>query len=248
MLAIYALWLRELKRYLRSKSQIISSLGQPVLYLLAMGFGLSPVYQKAGGGSYLQFIAPGVMGMMVMFSATLSGMAVLWDRQFGFLKETLVAPVLRLHVTIGRTIGVATVALIQGLLVVLVCFAAGFRPTSIAMLPAGLLFLALIAILFAALGLAIGSTLKDAQGFQMVMNFLVLPMFLFSGAMFPLSNLPTALTILTRIDPMSYGVDGLRAALIGQTHFGIVTDALVAASVGLVLTGIAAWRFSRIEI
>src|SRR6195256_3045277 len=112
--AIYILWLRELKRYSRSRAQIVASLGQPLLYLLVLGFGLGPVYQKAGGGSYLQFMAPGVIGMTVLFSSVFSGIALLWDRQFGFLKETLVAPVPRLFIMMGRTLGGATVSIFQG--------------------------------------------------------------------------------------------------------------------------------------
>src|SRR4051812_36349081 len=114
MSAIYILWLRELKRYVRSRAQIIASLGQPLLYLLVLGFGLSPVFQRAGEGSYLQFMAPGVIGMMILFTSIFSGMSLLWDRQFGFLKETLVAPVPRIRIMVGRTLGGATVAMIQG--------------------------------------------------------------------------------------------------------------------------------------
>jgi ABC-2 type transport system permease protein len=247
MTAIYILWLRELKRYTRSRVQIIASLGQPVLYLLVLGYGLSPVFRRSGAGDYLQFIAPGIISMTVLFSAMFSGIALLWDRQFGFLKETLVAPVPRLHIMIGRTAGAATTALLQGLLVALVCVAAGFRPVSLALLPLAGAFLALIALVFAALGTTIGSTLKDMQGFQMVMNFLVLPIFFLSGALFPLQNLPTLLSVLTRIDPLSYGVDGLRSALIAQAHFGVATDALVLGVLAAIVLGLGAWRFSRIE-
>src|SRR5215208_2456863 len=133
--AIYILWLRELKRYSRSRAQIIASLGQPLLYLLALGFGLGPVFEKAGQGSYVQFIAPGVIGMTVLFSSIFSGIGLLWDRQFGFLKETLVAPVPRLQIMAGKTLGGATVALCQGTLVALVCVIIGFRPQSVAALP-----------------------------------------------------------------------------------------------------------------
>src|SRR5271170_4487765 len=132
MSAIYILWLRELKKYSRSRTQIIASLGQPLLYLLVLGFGLGPVFQKAGGGSYLQFMAPGVIGMTVLFTSVFSGIALLWDRQFGFLKETLVAPVPRIQVMIGRTLGGTTVAMLQGLLVVVVTLIVGFRPVSLA--------------------------------------------------------------------------------------------------------------------
>jgi ABC-2 type transport system permease protein len=248
MTAIYILWLRELKRYTRSRVQIIASLGQPVLYLLVLGYGLSPIFRRSGAGSYVQFVAPGIISMTVLFSSMFSGIALLWDRQFGFLKETLVAPVPRVHIMIGRTSGAATTAMLQGLLVAIVCVIAGFRPVSLALLPLALGFLALIALVFAALGTTIGSSLKDMQGFQMVMNFLVLPIFFLSGALFPLQNLPTLLAVLTRIDPLSYGVDGLRTALIAQSHFGTATDVLVLGVLAAIVVGLGAWRFSRIEV
>jgi ABC-2 type transport system permease protein len=248
METIYILWLREVKRYTRSRAQIIASMGQPLLYLLVLGFGLGPVYQKAGGGSYLQFMSPGVIGMAVLFSSVFSGIALLWDRQFGFLKETLVAPVPRIEIMIGRTLGAATTAMIQGLLVTTVCLIAGFRPVSLAMVPLAFLFLALIAIVFAALGTTIGSSLQDMQAFPIVMNFLVLPIFFLSGALFPLKNLPRALGIVTSVDPLSYGVDGLRVALLGGGYFGATLDLLVLAVVAVILLCLGAWRFSKIEI
>src|SRR5215475_10309488 len=140
MSAIYILWLRELKRYIRSKAQIVASLGQPVLYLLALGFGFGPVFQKAGNGSYLQFVSPGIVSMTILFSSIFSGIAMLWDRQFGFLQETLVAPVPRIQIMIGRTLGGATVAVIQGSLIFAACLIAGFRPVSLAMVPLGFIF------------------------------------------------------------------------------------------------------------
>ncbi|HTT02618.1 MAG TPA: ABC transporter permease [Steroidobacteraceae bacterium] len=248
MPVIYILWLRELKRYVRSKAQIIASLGQPVLYLLVLGYGLSPVFRRSGAGSYLQFVAPGVISMTVLFSSMFSGIALLWDRQFGFLKETLIAPVPRVQIMIGRTCGAATTALLQGLLVAIVCVVAGFRPVNLAAVPAAIAFLALIATLFTALGTTIGSSLKDMQGFQMVMNFLVLPIFFLSGALFPLDNLPKVLALFTAIDPLSYGVDGLRAMLIAQTHFGTTLDLAVLAGLTAVVICAGAWRFSKIEV
>src|SRR3954451_17110100 len=165
MSVIYILWLRELKRYVRSRSQLIASLGQPLLYLLALGFGMGPVFQKAGRGNYLQFVAPGVIAMTVLFSSVFSGIGLLWDRQFGFLKETLVAPVPRIQIMIGRTFGAATVAVIQGLLVAIVCFLAGFRRVNVQFLPVALLSMVLIACLFASLGTDLGSVLQNFQVF-----------------------------------------------------------------------------------
>ncbi|MGB8476498.1 MAG: ABC transporter permease [Candidatus Acidiferrum sp.] len=248
MNAIYILWLREVKKYSRSRVQIIASMGQPLLYLLVLGFGLGPVFKKAGEGSYLQFMAPGIIGMAVLFTSVFSGIALLWDRQFGFLKETLVAPVPRINVMIGRTLGGATVAMLQGLLIIVVCLFSGFRPLSWTGIPVGIAFMAMIAIVFAALGTSIGSSLQDMQGFQLIMNFLVLPIFFLSGALFPLNNLPKALAFVTSLDPLTYGVDGLRAALIGKAHFGALVDAAVLAIVAVGLLCVGAWRFSKIEI
>jgi ABC-2 type transport system permease protein len=245
---IYILWLREVKKYLRSRTQIIASLGSPIMYLGVLGFGLGPVFQRAGEGNYLQFMAPGVIGMTVLFTSMFSGIALLWDRQFGFLKETLVAPVPRIWIMTGRTLGGATVAMIQGILIFVVSLIAGFRPTSLLVLPLALLVLVLTAVVFAALGTAIGSSLKDMQGFQLVMNFMVMPIFFLSGALYPLTNLPRVLTWLTRIDPLTYGVDGVRGALIGATHFGVGTDLAALSAVAVLLLGFGAWRFSKIEI
>jgi ABC-2 type transport system permease protein len=242
------LWLREVQRYLRSRPQIIASLGQPLLYLLVLGFGLGPVFQQSGQGSYLQFIAPGVIGMGILFTSIFSGIGLLWDRQFGFLKETLVAPVPRLQIMAGRTLGGATIAMIQGTLVLVVCMLAGFRPHGFAAVPMALLFMALIAVVFSALGTVIGSTLRDMQGFQLIMNFLVMPIFFLSGALFPLSNIPGALKVATRLDPLSYGVDGLRAALIGLAEIGVVLDLVVLAAVASVFLLLGARAFSRIQV
>jgi ABC-2 type transport system permease protein len=247
MSAIYILWLRELRRYVRSRAQIVASMGQPVLYLVALGFGLGPVFQKAGQGNYVQFVAPGIIGMTILFSSIFSGAGLLWDRQFGFLKETLVAPVPRIQVMLGRTLGAATVAVIQGLLVAAVCFAVGFRPVDYRELPVALLFMGLIASLFASLGTAIGSVLQNIQGFQMIMSFLVMPIFFLSGALYPLNNLPAALSAVTALDPLAYGVDGLRTALIGVSHFGLAADASVLAVGATLLLFIGSHLFSKIQ-
>jgi ABC-2 type transport system permease protein len=244
---IYILWLRELKRYLRSRPQIIASLGQPLLYLLVVGFGMGPVFERAGNGSYLQFVAPGVIGMSVLFTSIFSGIGLLWDRQFGFLKETLIAPVPRLAVMAGRTFGGATIAVIQGTLVLIACLIAGFRPASLAAIGVALAFMVLISVVFAAIGTVIGSSLRDTHGFQLITDFLVLPIFFLSGALFPLSNLPAGLAAATRLDPLSYGVDGLRAALIGWSQFGVALDLAVLAIVASVFLVMGAWTFSKIQ-
>jgi ABC-2 type transport system permease protein len=247
MNAVFILWLRQLKRYFRSRSRMIGSLGQPILFLLALGLGLGPTFARAGGGDYVQFLAPGIVTMGILFTAVFSGIEIVFDRQFGFLKETLVAPVSRLKIMVGRTLGGATVALIQGGVVFLVCLAAGFRPMHPLLLPVALLFMALIAVTCTAIGTALGSVLEDMQGFQLIMNFLVLPLFFFSGALFPVRDLPGAVRLAVRLNPLSYGVDGLRGALDRGFAFGVPTDIAVLGGLAVILLTVGAWLFARIE-
>jgi len=248
MIPIYVLWMRQLKRYVRSRPRVIGSLGQPLLFLLALGFGLGPVFRKAGQGSYLQFLASGIVGMAVLFTAMFSGIELIWDRQFGFLKETLVAPVPRIQIMIGRTLGGATVAVLQGLVVIIIAVVAGFRVTHYAGLASALVFMGLIGLTFTALGTALASVLPDFQGFQLIMNLLVMPIFFLSGALFPLIGLPKLLDVIARLDPLSYGVDGLRTALTGVGHFGLGTDLAVLSGLCAVLLVLGGWLFSRIEL
>ncbi len=248
MHTIYIMWLRELKRYFRSKSRIIGSLGQPLLFMLALGYGLGSVFRAAGDGSYFQFLVPGIVGMSIIFTAIFSGIQIIWDRQFGFLKETLVAPVSRLTIMTGRTLGGATVASIQGIIVLAISMAFGFRPTDWWLAPLALVFMLLVALLFTALGTGIASVLEDMQGFQLIMNFLVMPLFFLSGALFPLSGLPPILAGLTLIDPLSYGIDSFRAILVGSSHFGLGVDFLVLALVTSAFLAIGSYLFSKIQI
>jgi len=246
--AIYILWLRQLKRYFRSKARMIGSLGQPILFLVALGFGFGPIYEKAGGGNYIQFIAPGIISMSIMFTAVFSGIEVIWDRQFGFLKETLVAPVPRFAIMFGRTLGGATVATVQGVIVALLAMVVGFRPQSLLLVPVALVFMFLIALLFTAMGTAIASRMQDMQAFPLIMNFLVMPLFFLSGALFPLAGVPKGIAAVATLNPLSYGVDALRGALVNGTHFGFGPDLLALGCGAAALVGIGSWLFSKIEV
>jgi ABC-2 type transport system permease protein len=246
--AIYILWLRQLKRHLRSRARVIGSLGQPLLFLVALGFGFGPIYRKAGGGNYLQFLAPGIIAMAILFSGMFAGIEVIWDRQFGFLKETLVAPVSRTAIMVGRTFGGATVALIQGIIVLIMAIVVGFRPVSWAPIPLALGFMFLVGFLFTAFGTALASVLEDMQGFQIIMNFLIMPVFFLSGALFPLAGVPRGIAIASTLDPLSYGVDALRAILVGSTHFGVLMDLGVLLGVSAVVLVVGAKLFSRIQV
>ena len=245
---VYVLWLRQIKRYFRSRARIVGSLGQPLLFLLSLGFGFGPVFQRAGQGNYIQFLAPGVIAMTVLFSGIFNGIELIWDRQFGFLKETLVAPVPCVTIMIGRTLGGATTSVMQGLIVALACVIVGFRPTSALAIVGGLVFMTLIAVMFTALGTAIASVLSDFQGFQMVMKFLVMPIFFLSGALFPLVGLPRALDIIAKVDPLSYGVDGLRASMTGLSHFGQTMDLAVLSVLTVILLMVGSRLFAKIQI
>ena len=223
-------------------------MGQPILFLVALGFGLGPTFAKAGQGNYLEFIAPGIISMSILFTAIFSGIEIIWDRQFGFLKETLVAPVTRWQIMIGRTLGGATVAVFQGLLVLILSLFFGFRIETFTLIPQMLIFMTLIALLFTALGTAIASILTDMQGFQFIMNFLIMPLFFLSGALFPLQGVPSVLQAVASVDPLSYGVDGLRGAITGVFHFGLSMDLLVLSLATALLIGIGTYLFSKIQI
>lgn len=247
MSTIYILWLRQLKRYFRSKARMIGSIGQPLLFLVALGFGFGPIYQKAGGGNYIQFLAPGIIAMGILFTAIFMGIEIIWDKQFGFLKETLVAPVSRMSIMIGRTLGGATVALAQGVIVFLISLLIGFHP-NFNLLGVAVIFMVLIAMFFTGIGTAIASVVDDMQGFPLIMNFIVMPTFFLSGALFPLEGLPSVITLVALVDPLSYGIDGMRGALTGVASFGFFTDFAILAAITIAVLALGAYLFSKIEI
>lgn len=247
MSAIYIMWLRQVKKYLRSKSRMIGAIGQPLLFLLALGFGLSPIFQKAGEGSYINFLAPGVIGMSILFTSMFTGIEVIWDRQFGFLKETLVAPVSRMNIMLGKTLGGATIGLVQGMIVTVISLFVGFK-INLVSLPLAFLFMLLIAVMFTALGTAIASRLTDMHAFPLIMNFLIMPIFFLSGALFPIEGLPPALDIISKLNPLSYGIDGLRWSLTGVSHLGVGVDLIVVSVVTAVILFIGTVLFEKIQV
>jgi ABC-2 type transport system permease protein len=248
MQIIFALWSRQLKRYLRSKSRIVGALGQPLLYLFALGFGLGPVFQRAGNGNYLQFLVPGIIAQSIIFTSIFSGIEVIWDRQFGFLKETLIAPVSRFEIMLGRTLGGATVATFQGTIVLAIASLFGFRMQNIFILLPAILCMFLIALLFTSLGTAIASMLDDMHGFQLILNFLVMPLFFLSGALFPLKDVPLIFKIISSFDPLTYGVDALRGLFIGTSQVNFSLDILVLCGLTTIFLVIGSYLFSKIQV
>jgi ABC-2 type transport system permease protein len=247
MNVIYVLWRRQITRFFRAKSRIWGAVGQPLLFLLALGYGLGSVYQRAGQGDYLEFLVPGIMAQTVLFSAMFYGAMIMFDKQFGFLKETLVAPVSRFKIMLGGALGGATTAVMQGCLVFVISLALGFRPQHWPMVAAALIILSLLAVAIASFSSGIGSFVQDMQGFQAINQFLVFPLYFLSGALYPLQHVPAWLRIVAEVNPMSYAVDALRDTLIGQTHFGLLKDMLVLSLTVVVLVAFGAYRFRRIE-
>lgn len=248
MNTVYILWLRQIKRYLRSRTRIIGALGQPLLFMVAFGFGFGSIFAKAGGGNYMNFLIPGIIGQSILFTSIGSGIDLIWDRQFGFLKETLAAPVSRFQIFLGRTLGGATVATIQGIIVLGLSFIVGFRPFSIIAMIISIPAMFLLSLLFTALGTVIATKMEDFQGFQLIMNFLVMPLFFLSGALFPLGSMPSFLVNIAKFNPLSYGIDLIRGLLANSTNFGYSLDLIVMISLTTFLLILGSLLFRNIEV
>lgn len=217
--AAYAIWLRELIRFVSERARIIGALGQPLIYLAIMGTGFGATFRSAAvprGFNYLQFMYPGVIGMTVLFTAVFSAISIIWDREFGFLKEILVAPVARGTIVAGKVLGGATVATLQGILLLVLSPIVGVRLGAAQVLGIVVVMLPTAASL-TSLGLVIASRMATMEGFQVVLNFLVLPLWLLSGAFFPLRGLPLWMAALARIDPLTYAVDAFRGMVYAGT-------------------------------
>ena len=247
---IYTIWLRNMKRYIRSKSRIIGSISMPLFFLLFLGFGLNSVVQLPGmvGGNYIVFLIPGMVAMSVMFTSVFSGIQVIWDKQFGFLKETLVAPVSRLEIMLGQTAGGATTAVLQGFMILVISLFIGLHVASVAGFFIALLFMVLIGIAFTAFGIAIASRMDDMTGFQLIMNFVIFPIFGLSGALFPISSLPSWIAPVMLIDPLTYGVEGIRYGLTGVSQINPLVCFAVIGGFTVAMTVAGAYLFRKIKI
>jgi ABC-2 type transport system permease protein len=246
---VYTIWLRNMKRYIRSKSRIIGSIAMPLFFLLFLGIGLNSVVQLPGlGENYIVFLIPGMVAMSVLFTSVFSGIQIIWDKQFGFLKETLVAPVSRLEIMSGQTLGGATTAVIQGFMILVLSMLIGFTIINPVGFLIALLFMILIGISFTAFGIAIASRMEDMTGFQLIMNFVVFPIFGLSGALFPISSLPAWLIPLTLLDPLTYGVEGIRYGLSGVSQINPLVCGAVIGGFTLVMTILGAFLFRKIRI
>ena len=244
----YILWLRQMKRYFRSRSRVLGAIGQPILFLLALGYGIGSVYKKAGQGNYLEFLVPGIIIQTLLFSGVFWGIQILFDKRFGFLKEMLVAPVPRVRILLGNALGGATISLMQAVLVFVISIFLGFRMENWAFLPLAILLMIVLSVTLCSLGAGLASIVEDFQGFQGINNFLIFPLFFLSSALYPLTNVPQALRILASVNPLSYAVDLLRYTMIHQHHFNLALDVLVLLVTLAVTSIFAVNRFNRIQI
>jgi ABC-2 type transport system permease protein len=245
---MYHLWLRQVRRYWRSRSRLLGTLGQPILMLLALGYGIGAIYQKAGEGNYLEFLVPGIITQTVLLSGVFWGIIILQDKRFGFLAEMLVAPVSRIKILLGSALGGATISIIQGLMIFVIALFFGFRPDNWWLTIPAFGILVFMSLALTSFGAGIASAVDDFQGFQGINNLLVLPLFFLSSALYPLNNIPEALRIISSLNPVSYMVDALRTLLSGQGHFGLGTDMIVITATFIVCVVFAVNRFNRIEM
>lgn len=213
---IYIIWLRDFKRFWRDKIRRITAFIQPLVYLFLLGTGLQAAFTVFGAEAetkYVLFMYPGILGMTILFTSVFSAMSILWDREFGFLKEVLVSPVPRSSVAVGKIFGGATTACLQGAILMVIAFFPWFLGFSLTTLWKVLMLIPIMILIsfgMTSVGVAIGARLKSFEAFPLLMNLLLLPLFFLSGAMFPLQGLPGWMTVLTRINPLSYSVDMLR--------------------------------------
>lgn len=249
MTAIETLWIREMKRFFRAKSRILGNLSMPVIWLAIMGVGLDASVTLPGvPQGYLAFIAPGIIGMTLLFTSIFSGISVIWDKQFGFMKEILVAPISRTALVLGKVAGSVTISMINGVIILAISVLIGALPLHLEGLLLALVLMALVSAVFVALGLVIASRLDNMEGFQMIMSFLIMPIFFLSGAFFPVDRAPGWMQALAAADPLYYGVDGLRGALLGVSSYSALLDIAVLLGWTIVLVGIAVRAYQHLRM
>ncbi len=247
--AIYMLWLRQMKRFLRSKSRVVTTIIQPLFFLFILGFGFNLAVFPGMEGSYINFLAPGIIAMAILFSSMFTGVSVLWDKQSGFLQEVLVAPVSRLSIVIGRTIGGATIALFQGFIIMIIAIALGVPVAGFQGLLLTIIIMILLSFTAVGFGLILASKMRDFEGFQSIMSLILMPLLFLSSMFYPINeSLPGWLRILSYCNPLFYMVDGIRGSFTGVNY---VLDPLLNLGIILVLCivimGLGTYFFNKSE-
>lgn len=245
--ALFVMWHREVKKYFRNRQRAITGLVQPILFLVTFGFGIGKMYQ-GGASSYIQFLLPGIATMAILMSSTMNGISLIWDKQFGFLKETLVAPASRTSLLFGRCLGGATTSTIQGIMVLIISLFIGFKISNIFMLPIVILTMFSVALLFNLIGVTLATKFNDMHVFPAIMNFVIMPLVFLSGALFPIENFPKVIQWFSRINPVSYCVDLLKYSLDSPASFSLILDLGVFVFLIALLGIIGTRAFNRMEI
>lgn len=244
--AIYTIWLREIKRFLRAKSRVVNSIAMPLLWLVFFGVGFTTSFRFPQlATSYLEFLAPGVVAIAILFSSVFAGVSVLWDKQFGFLKEILVAPISRFSIVLGKTFGGVTTSVMQGIIMLFITLLIVQKVPTLPLILASIGVMILISMAFVSFGVAVASKFEDPHGFQVIMNFLVMPMFFLSGAFFPMTRVPGWMQIAMYINPLTYGVDALRGVIIAQNSLPLVLDLSVLGVFTCITVIVGAYLFSK---
>ena len=263
--AIKIVWQRELIRFSQDRLRILTALVQPLLFLFVLGTGLSTIVPSSGDIDFRTFVYPGVLCLAVMFTAMFSAASLVWDREFGFLREMMVAPVRRSSIVIGKCLGGATVASFQGIILLCLAWAVDV-PYDPALILGVFALQLLLAFSITAFGVMVAVRIKQMQSFMGLMQMIVMPMFFISGALFPVANLPAWLTVLNRLDPLTYAVDPMRRLVFdhlditaaarqaldpGVSWWGwrvpTALEVAIVAAMGLAMLGIAIWEFSATE-
>lgn len=244
---IYTIWLREMKRFVRYRSRILTSVVTPLLWMVIFGYGLGSAIRFGNmTGGYQAFIYPGIIGQTILFTAIFSGVSVIIDRQYGFLKEILVAPISRPSIVFGKAIGISTASVIQGIILLVLSFVVGVQMTPLIFIACTLIMIP-ISVGLAGVGLLIASFTDSMEGFNLIMSFVVLPMFLLSGALFPVTGLPELLQFAIYLDPLTYGVDALRNIILGQGAIPLYINVIVIMAFAIVMVFLSALMFSKKE-
>ena len=238
---IYTLWQREIKRYLRERTRLASSFFQPLLWLIIFGSGLGLSIRSSTGLNYQEYIFPGIIGQTLLFTSMFMGISLIWDRQFGFLKEIMVAPISRVSIFVGKMLGVSTDSMIQGMIVLMLGFLIGVKitlPIVVKVIP----LMLLVTLGMACIGLTLASFMDSLESYGTIMTFVNMPMFFLSGALFPVNNLPFWLQWVVYVNPLTYGVDALRAVIIDGAYvssFPLYMDLtiIIAFDVFMILVG-----------
>jgi len=243
---IYMVWLRDTIRYFREKSQLYGSIARPILWLFVLGMGLRGSYRHTGDFSYTQFIFPGIVAMTIIFTSIQSAISIIWDREFGFLKEILVAPVPRTSIAIGKALSGTTLSLIQGSIILLLSPLVQVHFPLLHLLPI-LAVMGILSFTLTGIGIVIAARMTSFQGFGTIMNFVIMPMWFLSGAMFPPTGLPRWLNLLIRGNPLTYGVDLLRWLILGFSYYTPWFGLILLMIFGSVVTFAAVFFFNRGE-